>query len=92
MTKQKTIPEGKDRDGGATDKPKKCKQRRTARQLEEARRRGGYIAGIVGAIIAISSIKWAASSQTVRGLRYIVTLGSRGLMCQCPANAGGKKI
>lgn len=92
MTKQKTALEGRSGDGGAPDKPRKGKQRRTAGQLEEVRRRGEYIAGIVGAVIAISSIKWEVSSQTVRGLRYIVTLGSQGLICQCSANAGGKKI
>ena len=92
MTEQKTTPAGRNGDGGATDKPKKGKQRRTGRQVEEVRRRGEYIAGIAGAIIAISSIRWEVSSQTVRGLRYVVTLGSRGLICQCPANAGGRKI
>ena len=92
MTKQKTALEGSNGDGGATDKPRKGKQRRTAGQLEEVRKRGECIAGIVGAIIAISSIKWEASSQTVHGLWYTVTLGSRGLMCKCPASTGGKKI
>ena len=49
MTKQKTIVlEGRNVDGGATDKPKKGKQRRTAGQLEEVKRWGEYIAGIVG--------------------------------------------
>ena len=91
MTDQKTARE-KRGDDGAADKPKKGKQRRTARQIEEVKKRGEHIAGIVGAIIALSSIRWEVSSQTVRGLRYVVTLGSRGLICQCPANAGGKKI
>ena len=90
MTDQKTAREKRDGDGAA-DKPKKGKQRRTARQIEEVRKRGEHIAGIVGAIIALSSIRWEVSSQTVRGLRYVVTRGSRGLICQCPANAGGKK-
>ena len=58
MTKQKTALKGSNGDGSATDKPRKGKQRRTAGQLEEVRRRGKYIAGIVGAVIAISSIKW----------------------------------
>lgn len=91
MTEQKAARRGRD-DDGAADRPKKGKQRRTAGQLEDVRRRGECIAGIAGAIIAISSIRWGVSSQTVRGLRYTVTLGSRGLICQCPANAGGKKI
>ena len=32
------------------------------------------------------------ASQSVQGLKYVVTLGSRGMICQCPANADGKKI
>ena len=29
---------------------------------------------------------------TVADLRYVVTLSSRGLMCKCDVNAGGKMI
>lgn len=57
MTEQKTTLAGRDGDGGAADKPKKGKQRRTGRQIEEVGRRGEHIAGTVGAIIAISSIR-----------------------------------
>ena len=53
---------------------------------------GEVLAGIAGAIIALSSIRWKASSQTVHDLWYVVTLNSRGLICQCDANAGGKMI
>ena len=75
----------------AADKPKKGKQRRTTRQIKEVGKRGGQIAGIAGAVIALSYIRWDVSSQTVRGLRYLVTPGSRGLIWQCPANADGRK-
>ena len=58
MPEQKTVVlEGRDCDGGAADRPRKGKQRRTGRQVEEVRRRGECIAGTVGAIIAISSIR-----------------------------------
>ena len=50
------------------------------------------LAGIAGAIIALSSIRWKVSSQTAHDLWYVVTLSSRGLLCQCDADAGGKMI
>ena len=85
MMIQKTI-QKKD-----ASKPKQ-KKRRSKNQLDCVRNKREQIARIAGAIIALSSIKWNVASQTVRGLQYVVTLSSLGLICSCPANAGGKMI
>lgn len=73
-------------------KPKSGKKRRPKEQIDRVKERGKVLAGIAGAIIALSTIRWKVSSQSVHGLWYIVTLNSRGLICQCNANAGGKMI
>ena len=86
ITYQKTIQKKDD-----AGKPKE-KKRRSKNQLDSVRKKGEQITRIVGAIITLSSIKWNVASQTVRGLRYVVTLSSLGLICSCPANAGGKMI
>ena len=97
MAQQKVIEAPKKgrkkaRDKKITDKPKKTKQKRSKKQIDRVKARGTRLANTVGAIIALSSIKWEVSSQTAQDLWYVVTLTSRGLICQCPANAGGKKI
>lgn len=68
------------------------KRSRSKTQIEQVKKRGGLIAGVCGAIIAMSSIRWLVASQTVQNLQYVVTLSSLGMVCQCPANAGGKMI
>ena len=73
-------------------RPRHDKKRRSREQVDRVKRRGERIAGMLGAIITLSSIKWNVASQTVRGLRYVVTLSSPGLVCSCPANAWGKMI
>ena len=97
MAQQKVIEEPKKgrkkaRDKKITDKPKKTKQKRSKEQIDRVKARGTKLANTIGAIIVLSSIKWKVSSQTARDLWYVVTLTSQGLICQCPANAGGKKI
>lgn len=92
MAGQEYAQKGKKEAGRDADAPKKAKQKRSREQIVRAKKRGTLLAGMAGAIAALSSIKWTVSSQAVRGLRYVVTLTSRGLICQCPANAGGRKI
>ena len=88
MARQKAVTATKEE----TTKPKKGKQRRSKAQLDAIRMAGIQIACVAGAITALSSIRWNVASQSVQGLKYVVTLGSRGMICQCPANADGKKI
>lgn len=73
-------------------KPKSGKKRRPKEQIDRVMERGEMLAGIAGAIIVLSSIRWKVASQSVHDLWYFVTLNSRGLICQCNANAGGKMI
>ena len=86
---QKTIQKKEDT---IKTKPKPNKKRRSKNQLDCVRKKGERITRIAGAIIALSGIKWNVASQTVRGLQYVVTLSSLGLICSCPANAGGLMI
>ena len=88
MVKQKTVSKTKEE----VTKPKSGKRRRSKEQIERVKKKGKLLAGMVGAIIALSSIRWKVSSETVHDLWYVVTLGSRGIICQCNANAGGKMI
>lgn len=87
MAGQKTVQKEKE-----STKPKKGKKRRPQDEIEKVKKKGDRIARMAGAIIALSSIKWEVSSQTVQDLCYVVRLNTRGLICQCPANAGGKMI
>ena len=70
--------------------PKPGKRWRPKEQIDRVKERGERLAGMAGVIIALSSIRPTVLSQTVCDLRYIVTPSSRGLICQCDANAGGK--
>ena len=68
MTKQKTVQ--KARDKKITDKPKKAKQKRSNEHIDRVKARRMKLANTIGAIIALSSIKWKVSSQTARDLWY----------------------
>ena len=88
MEKQKTVSKTKEKG----TRPKSGKKRRPKAQIDRVKRKGVVLAGIVGAIIALSLIRWKVSLQTAHDLWYVVTLSSRGLLCQCDADAGGKMI
>ena len=88
MAKQKPVSKTKEE----TAKPKSGKKRRPKEQIDRVKERGEMLAGVAGAIVALSTIRWKVSSQSVHDLWYVVTLNSRGLICQCNANAGGKMI
>ena len=68
------------------------KERRSQKQLNLVKKRGEQIVSIAGAIIILSSLKWSVASQMIQDVFYAITLGSSGLLCECPANAGGKRI
>ena len=91
MVKQKAVSKGK-KDDTTTTKPKTKKRKRTPAQINQVEEKGNRLAVVVGAIIALSSIRWTVTSKTVKDLAYVVTLSSRGLICQCAANADGKMI
>ena len=99
MAKQKAVSKGK-KESTATkqkavkseSKPKTKKRKRTKAQINRVKEKGNRLAIMIGAIIALSSIRWTVKSETVKDLLYVVTLTSRGLICQCEANAGGKMI
>ena len=73
-------------------KPKTKKRKRTKAQIERVKAAGARLACLAGAISALSSIRWEVMSETVQGAWHVVTLTSRGLICRCDANAGGKMI
>ena len=58
MAKQKPVSKTKEE----TSKPKSGKKRRPKKQIDRVKKRGEILAGIVGAIIALSSIRWKVSS------------------------------
>ena len=89
MARQKTVSKGKKDD---TTKSNTKKRKRTPAQINQVKEKGSRLAVVVGAIIALSSIRWTVTSETVKDLTYVVTLSSRGLICQCAANADGKMI
>ena len=68
MTKQKTV--SKTKEEGT--QPKSGKKRRTKEQMDRVKKKGEVFAGIAGAIIALRSIRWKVSSQTVHDLGYVV--------------------
>ena len=76
MVKQKAVSKTKEKG----TRPKSDKKRRSEEQIDRVKKKGEVLAGIAGAIIARSSIRWKASSQTVHDLWYVVTLNSRGLI------------
>ena len=69
MTKQKAVSTTKEKG----TKPKSGKKRRPKEQTYRVKKRGEVLAGIAGAIIALSLIGWKVSLQTVHDLWYVVT-------------------
>ena len=53
MVKQKTVSKTKEE----VTKPKSGKRRRSKEQIERVKKKGKLLAGMVGAIIALSSIR-----------------------------------